>query len=452
MRPHRLIISRHPWWNRVCVAALACAPLVFSVLGDSWPQWRGPAGQGHSEATGLPVRWSETENVTWKTPVPGRGHSSPVIANGKVWLTTATETPANPDEAKRRKVGSTNDQPINFLEDVRLRVVGIDLKTGAILHDVEVLHERDPQGVHALNTYASPTPVLNDGRLFAHFGTFGTACIDTKTGQIVWTNRDLRLNHENGPGSSPVLWGDFVIFHGDGSDVQFIAALHQRTGQLAWKTSRSGELPSHPQLKKAYGTPIVAEFAGKPELLSPAAQWLYSYDPATGRELWKLPYGVQGFSIVPRPILGPGMIYFATSFMRSELIAVKYDGSQPPEIAWRWKRGVPQTPSFLRVDNEIYFVSDAGGLLTCLDAATGKEHYQERLGGNFSSSPTYADGRIYVHDQEGVTTVLRPGTRFEVLARNTLDGPHMASLAIADTALFLRTDKALYRIENPKRP
>jgi len=426
--------------------------------GDSWagekdwPQWRGPDGQGHSDATGLPWRWSESENVTWKTPIPGRGHSSPVIADGKVWLTTATEKQAKPADAERRKVGSTNSQPLNFLEEVRLRVIGIDVKTGKIVHDLEVLQEREPQGVHTLNSYASPTPVLEDGRVYAHFGAFGTVCVDAGTGQTVWVNRDLRLNHENGPGSSPVVWGNYVIFHGDGSDVQFIAALDKRTGQIAWKTPRSGELPDHPQLKKAYGTPLVVEYGGKPELLSPAAQWLYSYDPATGRELWKLPYGVQGFSIVPRPVVGNGMIYIATSFMRSELIAVTYDGKQPAEIAWRWKRGVPQTPSFLLVGSEIYFVSDAGGMLTCLDARTGKEHYQERLGGNFASSPTYADGRIYVHDREGITTVVRPGPRFEVLAKNTLEGSHMASLGIADGSLFLRTEAALYRIENaPKR-
>jgi hypothetical protein len=257
--------------------------------------------------------------------------------------------------------------------------------------------------------------------------------------------------HENGPGSTPVLWQDLVIFHGDGSDVQFIAALDKRTGQLRWKTGRSGEMGSHPQTRKAYGTPIVASFQGQAELLSPAANWLYSYDPATGSERWKLPYQALGFSIVPRPVLGHGMIYLSTSFMRSELLAVRYDGSRPAEIAWRWKRGVPQTPSFLLVGDELYFVTDAGGLLTCLDARTGAEVYQERLGGNFAASPSHADGRLYFHDRDGVTTVIKPGRQFEVLARNRLDGPHMASAAFADRSLFLRTDRAVYRIaETPQ--
>lgn len=413
-----------------------------------WPQWRGPDGDGHAPTEArVPLTWSETNHVRWKTEVPGRGHSSPVIGSGKVWLTTALETAASPEEAARRKQADTGGQPLNILAEVVLRAVGFDVQSGRPLHDIEVFREKEPQWVHQQNSYASPTPVLEGDRLFVHFGAFGTGCIDTSTGTVLWTNRDLRIMHENGPGSSPVVWGDHVIVHFDGSDEQFIAAYRKDGGRLAWKTPRSGTMGSHPQTRKAYGTPVIARFRGQTELLSTGADWLYSYDPATGSERWKLPYEVLGFSIVPRPVLGHGMIYFSTSFMRAELLAVRYDGSAPASIAWRWKRGVPQTSSPILVGEELYFVSDSGGMLTCLDARTGGLHYQERLGGNFAASPTFAAGRLYFHDRDGVTSVVAPGKEFRLLGKNTLEGAHMASAAVSGNAFLLRTDHALYRIE-----
>ncbi len=416
---------------------------------DVWPQWRGPDGQGLASVSGLPLQWSETENILWKTPIPGHGHSSPVISSGRIWITTSIETPAKPEDVERRKKADTGGQPLNILGEVRLHAVCLDTRTGGIQHDIELFRESDPQWVHQQNTYASPTPVIDGDRVLAHFGTFGTACLDAGTGAILWTNRDLHLMHENGPGSSPVVWNNFVIFHCDGSDSQSIAALDRNTGRLAWQTARSGAMHPGPQMRKAYGTPLVAQYRGQVELLSPAADWLYSYDPLTGSERWKLSYGALGFSNVPRPVLGHGMIFLSTGFSRSEMIAVKYDGSQPPGIVWRWKRGVPQTPSPILVGDELYFVSDSGGLLTCLDAKTGRENYQERLGGNFAASPTFADGRLYFHDRDGVTSVVKPGPKFEVLARNTLEGSHMASAAVAEGHLFLRTDRALYCIGTP---
>lgn len=428
---------------------IAGSLFAFSTLAATldWPQWRGPDGQGHSRAHGLPLTWSDTENVAWKTRIPGRGHSSPVLGDGQLWLTTAEETPASPETIEQRKKTDTGGQPLNILAEVVLRAVCLDLETGAIRHNIEVLRERNPQWVHQQNSYASPTPVLEPGRLYMHFGTFGTACLDTTSGKVLWRNRELHLMHENGPGSTPVVWGDRVIFHGDGSDVQFIAALDKRTGHLAWKTARTGKMADHPQLRKSYGTPLITRFGDHVELLSPASDWLYSYDPETGAELWKLPYEITGFSIVPRPVVGHGMIYLSTSFMRPEVLAVRYHGTGPAKIAWRWKRSAPLTPSPILVGDELYFISDSGGMLTCLDARTGEARYQERLGGNFSASPTYADGRLYFHDRDGLTTVVKAGPQFEVLARNQLPGAHMASAAIADGALFLRTTEAVYRIQ-----
>ncbi len=420
-----------------------------SAIAAEWPEWRGPGGQGHALAKGLPAVWSETSGVAWKTAIPGRGWSSPVIDGKQIWLTTAIETPAKPEDIARRLKANTGDQPLTILEQVELRAVCVDRDSGRIIHDVPLLTEREPQGVHALNSYASCSPVIEDGRLYCHFGTFGTACVDTAKGALIWKNTDLHIQHENGPGSTPVLWKNLLIFHLDGSDRQFVVALDKATGKLAWKTDRTGKMNDNPQLKKSYGTPIVLEISGKDVLISPAADWLYAYDPASGRELWKLPFGRLGFSITPRPVVGHGMIFMSTGFMKPEMIAVRYEGGR--EIAWRYAKGAPTMPSPLLVGDELYIVSD-GGVITCLDAKTGAEIYKERLGGDYSSSPIFADGKIYIGSRTGLVTVIAPGKKFEVLSKNQLPGKIMATPAAVDGALFIRTDESLFRIGSGAKP
>ncbi len=412
-----------------------------------WPEWRGPGGQGHAAGSGLPVRWSEGQNVTWKTPIAGRGWSSPVIAGDQIWLTTAIETEANPEDAKRRLKANTGDQPLTLMEKVEYRAVCVDRQSGKMTHDISLFTEREPQWVHKLNSYASPTGVIEPGRLYSHFGASGTVCLDTLTGKVLWRNFDLKIQHENGPGSSLILWRDFVIFHMDGSDYQYVVALDKRTGKVAWKTDRTGKMHSNPQLKKSYATPLVLEVDGKEQLISPGANWLYTYDPATGRELWKLEYGNLGFSLSARPVVTHGMIFLSTGFMRPELLAIRYGGGKEASIVWRYTKGVPTMASPLLVGEELYFVSDSGGMLTCLDAKTGQENYRERLGGEHNASLLHADGRIYIPSRTGVTAVIEPGKVFKLIAKNELPGQIMASQAVADRAMFLRTDAALYRIE-----
>ncbi len=440
---------------------LAGLALAFALLGPAaraaepagWPQFRGPGGQGHSDVKGLPLEWAEDRNVTWRTPLPGQGWSSPVVEDGKVWLTAAVTLPATAEDRARRLKQNTGNQPLNVAKAVLFHALCVDLATGRLEHDIELFREDEPQWVHQLNSYASPTPVLHRGRLYCHFGAFGNACVDTQTAKLVWTQRELRVNHENGPGSTPVLHNQKLIFHLDGSDTQSIAALDASTGQLAWRTPRTGKMRDDPQLKKAYGTPLIVDYRGKPALISPAADWVYAYDPDTGEELWKLSYGVLGFSTVPKPVAGHGMVYLATSFLKSELLAIRIDGQgdkPEPHIAWRMNKGAPQMPSPLLVGDEVYVISDQGGIVTCCDARTGAILYRERIEGNYSASPLYADGRIHFFSREGLTTVLKPGRTFEVLAKNKLDGSLMASPAVAHGALLLRTDKALYRIELKK--
>ncbi len=416
--------------------------------GEGWPQWRGPDGQGHAEVQGLPRHWSETKNVTWKTPVPGKGWSSPVIAGDEIWMTTGVDRPATQRETKQRLETNTGNQPLTVSAEVSLRAVCVHKRTGELLYNIELLNEKSPQWIHQLNSYASPTPVLADGKLYCHFGTYGTACLETSSGEVLWTNRDLPIMHENGPGSSPVLWENRLIFHCDGSDLQYIAALDARTGEVAWKTPRSGKMASNPQFKKSYATPLLVEVDGREVLLSPASDWLYAYDPADGRELWKLHYDHLGFSLVSRPVVKDGKAFFSTSFMRPQMLCVDY-ATEQPKILWRFQRAVPTMSSPLLVGDQLYFVSDKG-VATCVNAKTGQRNWQHRLGGNFSASPMYADGLIFFCSREGITTLIKPGAEYNEVAKNELDGAFFASPAVAEGALILRTDRAVYRIEAQK--
>ncbi len=433
----------------VSMALAAAMGVATAAAADSWPQWRGPDGQGHAAgARDLPVAWSETENVAWKTPLPGRGWSSPVLDERHVWLTTAVETEADEAEKAEQLAATKNSQPVEVARSVTMRALAVARESGRIVHDVALFTVEKPQPIHKLNSFASPSPVLAAGRLYCHFGDYGTACLDTATAQVVWVNRDLRLDHMNGPGSTPVVWRDRLVIPCDGSDVQYIAALDTATGAVAWKTPRSGELRDNPDLKKAYGTPLILSGQDGEVVVSPAADWVYGYDPATGRELWRASYGALGFSVVPRPVAAHGLVFLSTSFTKPEVLAVRPGGDGArPEIVWRQARGAPSMPSPLVVGDELYVVSDKG-IATCLDTKTGDVVWSERLGGNFSSSPLFADGRIYVGNRDGATFVIRPGRSFELLATNQLDGQIFATPAALGRALYLRTDEALYRLEN----
>jgi len=427
------------------VASLGSAGLA---RGDTWPQWRGPEGQGHAvTAHDLPVTWSETENVAWKTPLPGRGWSSPVLDDRHAWLTAAIETEANDAEKAEWLAASKNNQPVEVVRAVSMRALAVDRESGRVVHDIELFRVEKPQPIHKLNSFASPSPVLAAGRLYCHFGDYGTACLDTASATVAWVNRDLRLDHMNGPGSTPVLWRDRLVIHCDGSDVQYIAALDTASGTVAWKTPRSGELRDNPDLKKAYGTPLVLPVGGRDVVISPAADWVYGYEPEGGKELWRLPYDVLGFSVVPRPVAAHGVVYMSTGFMKPELLALRLGGAgAAPEIVWRQPRGAPTMPSPLVIGREVYLVNDKG-IATCLDAETGDVVWSERLGGNFSSSPLFADGRIFVGNRDGATFVIRPGRTFELLATNQLDGQIFATPAAIGRAIYVRTDEALYRLE-----
>jgi outer membrane protein assembly factor BamB len=396
---------------------------LFSATSTAqWPQFRGPTGQGHAAESGLPLEWSESRNILWKTPVPGRGWSSPSIAGGRIWITTAV------DNAEGRRGG------------VSLRALAYDLATGREVVNTEVFRVDRPEPLNGKNTYASPTPIVDGERVYVHFGAQGTAAL-TASGEVAWKTR-LEYQSQHGNGGSPALYGDLLIVNcdGNGGDA-YVAALDVKTGKTRWKAFR------RQPADQAYTTPLVIRVGERDQVVSAGAYRAVAYDPANGKEIWRVGYD-DGFSNVPRPVFGQGLVFIATGFQQPALIAVRPDGTGDvtrSHIAWTLRRGAPLTPSPILVGDQLFVVNDAG-IATCVDAKTGAIHWQQRLGGNYSASPIYADGRIYFLSEEGATTVIEPGTTFKRLAVSQLEGAALASMAVAERSFVIRTQTHLYRI------
>ena len=309
--------------------------------------------------------------------------------------------------------------------------------------DVEAFSLRRPGPINPKNSYASPTPVADADRIYVHFGALGTAALSL-TGEILWKTR-FPYESQHGAGGSPILFGDLLILSCDGSDDAFVVAVDKKTGKVRWRTPR--RLP----VDQAYSTPLVVRVAERDVVVSVGAYRAGAYDAQTGREMWRVSYA-DGFSNVPRPVFGHGLVFIATGFQEPSLIAVRPDGSGDvtrTHIAWTLKRGAPLTPSPLLVGDELYLVND-GGIATAVDAKTGTVIWQQRLLGTFSASPIFADGRIYFLSEQGVATIVAPGREFRVLGTPRLDGATLASMAVADRSLFIRTDTHLYRIASPQ--
>jgi len=432
-----------------CLILFLALQFTGSTTAKDWPEFRGPLGNGHVTDGTLAVTWSDSENVTWKVDVPGRGHSSPVIADGKLWLTTAIVDELSEQEKQDRLAKIANSQGLEIASDVSLRAICYDQETGEEIYNVELLRPETLEPIHKTNTYASPTPVIYDGKVFVHFGTYGSACVDAKSGEVLWKNVGLKIDHQNGPGSSPIVWNGLMIAHYDGTDAQFVAALDINDGSVVWKTERSGAMNPKPEMKKAYCTPTLVQTPRGVEMISPGADWVYGYDPQTGTELWKAAYGELGFSTVPKPVIGHGMAFICTSFMRSRLLAVKYGGDgdvTASHIVWASDSQISKKPSLMLVD-QLLFVGNDAGIITCFDAISGKELWRERIGGNFSASPIHCDGLIYFFSEEGKTTVIRVSDKFDLVATNQLGDGFTASPAVSGDTLYLRSQTALYRID-----
>ncbi|MDZ4658808.1 MAG: PQQ-binding-like beta-propeller repeat protein [Bythopirellula sp.] len=425
---------------------IACHGFATCRAESIWPEFRGPGGQGISTEKNLPLTWSESENIRWKTPVPGFGWSSPVVAEGKIWLTTATVVEASEEERAAKVAGTMMADQMTAARTVTLWAVELDLASGSVLRKIKLLEVVEPAPIHSLNSYASPTPILEGTRLYCHFGDYGTVCLDTNTGKTLWEKR-FALDHRVGPGSSPALWEDLLIVPCDGADVQYIVALNKDTGETVWQIDRPPIEETNGEFRKSYSTPLVIEVNGAEQVVIPGAQWCIAYEPRTGKEIWRVNHG-RGFSIVPRPVFDGELLFFCTGYMSGKLLAVRPDGTgdvTDSHIAWEQDKQIPTMPSPVLIDNRIYLASD-GGIAACYDAATGEEKWRGRLEGRFSSSPLYAEGRIYVASHAGVTTIFAASDEFKILAENQLDGQLMASPVPVDGTLLLRTGTHLYRV------
>ena len=397
---------------------------------EDWPQFRGPTGQGHSSERSIPLDWSDTRNVVWKAQVPGTGWSSPVVADGRVWLTSSIA----PDASGRAT-------------DASLRVLAFDAETGRPLVNKEVFHIKSAGLINSKNSRASPTPIVEGDRVYVHFGTDGTAALTT-AGDIAWTTQ-LEYASQHGNGGSPVLYDDLLVLSCDGADTAFVVALDKRTGKVRWKT------PRRRPYDQAYSTPLVIRVGDKDQIVSVGAYRTAAYDPKNGDEIWRASYPARfpdGFSNVMRPVYGHGMVFVSAGFNDAWMLAVRVDGTgdvTKTHIAWTLHQGAPLTPSPLLVGDQLYIVNDSG-IAACLDAKTGTTIWRQRLRGAFSASPTFADGRIYFLSEEGEATAIAPGIEFRQLATSQLDGTTLASMAISSGSIFIRTGTHLYRIAQPK--
>lgn len=394
--------------------------------GESWPNLHGPASNSRSDAVGLPVEFSQTDNVVWKTAIHDMGWSSPVVDGNEVWLTTATE-----------------DGKQSF-------ALCLDRATGRVVRDIKLWETADPEQARPYNSYASPTPVIDGAFVYVHFGSFGTACLARATGQVVWSRRDLPCRHYRGPGSSPVVFNNLLILQFDGYDFQYVIALDKRTGNTVWKKDRDVDYGTdNGDTMKAFYTPAIFQAAGRQQLISPASKACLALDPATGDELWRIRYS--GFSGAARPMFAHGLVYINGGQPKGELFAVRPDGAgdvSESHVAWSARRSLPAMSSPVIVDDLIFSIDDTG-VATCIEARTGQYVWEKRIGGSHSASPLAAEGRIYLCNYEGKVNVLAASKEFALLAENQLDSAIHASPAVAGRSLFIRTEKYLYRLERP---
>jgi outer membrane protein assembly factor BamB len=398
----------------------------------NWTHFRGSNLNAISVSNEVPIRWDST-TFKWKSEIHGKGYSSPVVFDNQIWLTTGT-----PDGKE-------------------LYAVCTDYETGKLIHDVKVFVPEETIGKHSINTYASPTPCIEKGFVYVHYGSLGTACIKTTDGSIVWKRTDLKCKHVQGPGSSPIIYKNLLILHYEGTDVRFIVALDKSSGKEVWRTDRPAEpyIPLPNIGTKAYITPIIINVKGRDLMISNGSAACFAYDPLTGEEVWRVIRGAE--STVPMPISENGIVYFYTGFMVdnespnfTELLAVNPDGKgdiTATNILWRKRDNQTQTQMLTPVIKDgLIFTVNTRNMLMCIDAKTGEEIWSERLRANFNSSPVYANGNVWFFSVKGDVIAVKAGRKYEVVAQNTMDSGIWATPAFLRNEVILRTEKYLYRI------
>ena len=391
---------------------------------DSWPQFRGPAGTGIAQKADPVVKWNGTERIKWELGIRGKGWSSPVIWGDQLWVTTAS------------------------VDGKQMWAICVNRQTGKKIHDILVFENERPRFCHPTNSYASCTPVIEEGRVYLHFGSYGTACVDTGTGKVLWTRRDLPCNHWRAPGSSPILAGNSLVVAYDGYDLQYVVAFDKQSGKTLWKQDRNIDYGTdNGDRKKAYSTARFIEHGGRKQVVSPSATDTVSYDPQSGKELWRVHHG--GMNAAPVPQFGHGLVYIVGGSGPFSMVAVRPDGSgdiTETHVEWNLGKSVPNRPSPLLIDDHLFMVNDAG-IVTCLEAKTAQTVWQKRIKGEYRASPIYAAGRIYFSSMKGDVTVIAAGSEFKLLGESKLGPGFQASPAAVGKSLYLRSLTSLYCLE-----
>lgn len=403
-----------------------------SLAADSWSAFRGPSANGIANAdSSVPTEWSREKNIAFRTPLPGQGWSSPVIADGRIYLSAAI---AQSQEADSDETAT----------QYALSLIILDANSGDLLKSVSLMEQtadKSPK-IHDKNSHASPTPIVDGNRVFVHFGYQGTACVD-RDGNLIWTNRDLFFKPVHGNGGSPILVEDKLIFTCDGASDPKVVALDAQTGKIAWEVQR----PNDAKSKFSFCTPSLIVVDGQPQVIAPGSDGVLAIAPASGSVIWQLIYS--GYSVIPKPIYHHGLVFLSTSYDTPSMLAIDPTGKgdvTQTHLKWSLTKSVPHTASMLADEGLIYSVSD-GGIAMCVDAQTGEVIYKERVGGNFSASPILVGNKIYYTNEAGVTTVIATGRQYKVLAENDLGERTLASAAVDGNALIMRTAEAIYRIE-----
>jgi len=426
---------------------LALGGAVSAARADSasdrfWPQWRGPLANGVAPLADPPLTWSETNNVKWKTPIPGEGDSTPIIWENRIFLVSAIPT------GKKAGALAAAGAPDEIYQWV---VLCLDRSQGKVLWQKTAREEAPHEGHQENNTYASASPITDGKLVLAYFGSRGLYCYDFD-GNVKWEKDFGKMKTRNGfgEGASPALSGDTVVVNWDSEGVDFITALDKQTGKELWRTPRSDEATG-------WSTPLILDYNGQKQVVVNATKKVRSYDLATGREIWSC--SGQTANAIPSPVTADGIVYLTSGYSGSALQAIRLgrtgDLSGSDAIVWSKTRGTPYVPSPLLTDNLLYVLSGNDAILSCFDAKTGEAHFdRERLEAlhNVYASPVSAQDRVYILSREGTCVVLRKGPKLEVLAVNTLeDDKHHtdASMALVDKEAFIRTPHNLYCIAKP---
>jgi outer membrane protein assembly factor BamB len=421
----------HLLFFNVIIAGLLSISSTYKTSENNWTHFRGSNLDGIADVEFCPVRWTSDSNIVWKTKIHGKGWSSPVVYNDQIWMTTAIEN------------------------GKEMYAVCVDFNSGEILFDIQLFTPDSIYRKHDINSFATPTPCIEKDYVYTHFGKYGTACLNTNNGSIVWKRTDLNCLHIQGPGSSTIIYKDLLIVHLEGTDKQLITALNKSTGETVWETERPEEIYQalEPIGKKAYITPIIIDVNGRDMMISNGSAACIAYDPNTGQEIWRIIRGED--STIAMPLFEDGTVFFHTGFVTdenkdrfAELMAVNPDGTgdiKATNMKWRIQTPILQLSTPLIKDGLLYNIDSKNNMM-CLDASSGKTVWANRLKGKYNSSPVYAAGNIYFSSTNGKTTVIEEGPELNIIAENTLEGEIWTTPAIIKNSLIMRTSAYLYRI------